>query len=83
MIAIGDWTYVTWPGEMFVEIGLEIRNSRPHTVVVTMANGELHGYLVTQEAVDRKCYEAGNALLASPAGGEYLVRATRAMLETL
>ena len=83
VIAIGDWTYVTWPGETFVEIGLEIRNARPHTVVVTMANGELHGYLVTQEAVDRKCYEAGNALLASPAGGDCLVRATRAMLETL
>ena len=83
VIAIGDWTYVTWPGETFVEIGLEIRNARPNTVVVTMANGELHGYLVTQEAVDRKWYEAGSALLASPVGGECLVRATRAMLETL
>jgi len=80
VIGIGPCTYVTWPGEMFVEFGLEIASHRPDTFVISLANGVLDGYLVTQEAVDRGYYEAGNALLASPAGGSQLVRETLKLL---
>jgi neutral ceramidase len=83
VIGIGPFTYVTWPGEMFVEFGLEIASHRPDTFVISLANGVLNGYLVTQEAVDRGYYEAGNALLASPAGGKRLVRETLKLLDQL
>ncbi len=83
VIGIGPCTYVAWPGEMFVEFGLEIANHRDNTFVISLANGVLHGYLVTREAVERGSYEAGNALLSSPAGGEQLVRATLELLDRL
>jgi hypothetical protein len=83
VISLGPRTYVIWPGEMFVEFGLAIANHRPDAYVISLANGELHGYLVTREAVERRYYEAGNALLASPAGGEQLVRATTELLDQL
>jgi neutral ceramidase len=83
VIGIGPCTYVAWPGEIFVEFGLEVARHRSGTHVISLANGTLHGYLVTQEAVERGSYEAGNALLSSPASGEQLVRATLELLDRL
>ena len=83
VFSIGPRTYVTWPGEMFVEFGLAVSAARPETCVISLTNGYLGGYLVTREAVDRRFYEAGNALLASPAAGELLVGATRRLIEKI
>lgn len=79
VIGIGPWKFVTWPGEFFVEYSLEVKARSPQTFVITLANGELQGYIVTPEAVISGCYEAGNALF-SPANGRRVVDATLALL---
>ncbi len=80
VIDFGVRTLVGWPGEVFVEYGLQLQKSCPRAFVVTLANGELQGYLVTAEAVQQQSYEAGNAVFASPASGEKLVSATISLL---
>jgi neutral ceramidase len=82
-IDFGGWTLVGWPGEVFVEFAQQVMQKYPRTYVVTLANGELQGYLVTAEAVRQKCYEAGNAVFASPTSGERLVDATLNLLSNL
>lgn len=79
VILVGPWRFVTWPGEFFVEYALEVKARSPRTFVITLANGELQGYIVTPEAVAIGSYEAGNALF-SPANGRRVVDATLALL---
>jgi len=79
-IGIGPWTYVGWPGEFFVEFGLALRARRPNTFLITLANGEVQGYIVTEEAAAKSVYESTNAVFA-PANGPRFVAATLAMLE--
>ncbi len=79
-ITIGPWTFVGWPGEFFVEYALELRQRVPNAFVITMANGELQGYIVTEEAAARGVYEATNAVFA-PENGRRFVEATLALLE--
>lgn len=78
-IAIGPWRFVGWPGEFFVEYALAVRAAAPQTFVVTMANGELQGYVVTAEAAARGVYEATNALFHH-VNGPRIVAATLALL---
>ena len=49
--------------------------------MISLANGELQGYLVTEEAVRQRHYEATNALFASPEAGNRLVSVTLGLLE--
>lgn len=79
MITIGPWTFVGWPGEFFVEYALELRCRAPETFVITMANGELQGYIVTDDAARRGGYEAANAVF-SPANGMRFIDATLALI---
>jgi neutral ceramidase len=79
MFAIGPWKFVFWPGEFFVEYALEVKARSPETFVITMANGELQGYIVTPEAVARGVYEATNAVF-SPGNGRRVVEATLGLL---
>jgi hypothetical protein len=80
VIEIGQWTFVAWPGETFVEFGLQVRKKHPNVFVITLANGETQGYLVTQEAIDNNWYEATNAVFQSPQGPQALVDQTLKML---
>lgn len=77
---VGPWTFVGWPGEVYVEFGLAVKARRPYTYVISLANGELQGYLVNEEAVRQGRYEALNALFASPASGKLLVEHTLELL---
>jgi neutral ceramidase len=54
-IAIGPAVFVSAPGEMFVELGLEIRKGSPFrfTAPVSLANGCV-GYVPTMEALGEK-----------------------------
>lgn len=79
VIAIGPWAFVGWPGEFFVEFALELRRRVPNTFVITMANGELQGYIVTEEAAMRGVYESTNAVFA-PANGMRFVAASLSLL---
>ena len=80
VIHIGPWTLVGWPGEVFVEFALRVKRHHPQTFVVTYANGELQGYLVTESAARDGGYEAANALFKSPESGKLLVDETLKLL---
>lgn len=81
LISIGPWIFVGWPGEVFTDFALEVRDHYPNAFVITLANGELQGYLVTAEAVENKTYESSNAVFASPGSAQKLVEKTIALLE--
>lgn len=80
-IGIGPHTFVGWPGEVFVEFALAVRKRYPNAWIITLANGDLQVYLVTQDAIDENAYEAGNAIFASPESGQRLVTVTTSLLE--
>jgi hypothetical protein len=82
VIAIGPWKFVAWPGEFFVEYALAVKARSPATFVITLANGELQGYIATEEAAAQGAYEATNAVF-DPAGGALVVEATLALLDTV
>lgn len=75
LIEIGPWRFVGWPGEFFVEYALELKARLPGTFVITLANGELQGYVVTADADARRAYEASNAIF-SHENGPRMVAAT-------
>jgi neutral ceramidase len=76
LIRIGPWAFAGWPGEAFVEFSLKVRASHPSCYVISLANSQLEGYLVTEEAVRQGWYEALNSLFASPESAELLVKTT-------
>jgi len=80
VIQIGSWKFAAWPGEFFVEYGLAVKARVPDTFIVTLANGELQGYIVTAEAAAKGVYEAGNAVF-SPSNGPMVLEATVALLQ--
>lgn len=67
-VRIGEWTFVAWPGEVFVEYGLALKKEVENSFLITYANGELQGYLVTREADEKNFYEAGNSFFHYSAG---------------
>lgn len=79
---VGTFLCVGWPGEIFVEYGLEIKRQFRHTAVITLVNGELQGYIVTPEAASKGVYEASNAIFDA-SGGALLVARTKELINTL
>jgi len=82
VIRIGPWSFVGWPGEVFVEYALALKAQAPDTFVISLANGELQGYIATEAAAIEGGYEASNALFA-PASGQLLVSAALQLLGEL
>jgi neutral ceramidase len=80
LLQVGPHRFVGWPAEVFVEFALEVKANAPNTYVITLANGQMEGYLVTAEAVAEGGYEASNALFQSPDAGQRLVAATLALV---
>lgn len=80
VIRLGQYSFVAWPGEVFAEFALRVRDFDPNVYVITLANGDLQGYLVTEEAVRQNYYEASNAVFSSPESGTALVNETLALL---
>lgn len=70
---LGDRRIAAFPGEVFVEFVLDLQAEFPRLHTITMANGELQGYLVTEEALAEGGYEASNALFKSPDGANILM----------
>lgn len=65
-IRVGGAVFVGLPGELFVEYGLEIKaQAGVPAFVISLANGELQGYIVTPGATG---YEAGFSLFTADAG---------------
>ena len=59
VLQIGDIVFVGLPGEIFSEIGLQIKALSPfaHTVVVELADG-WHGYIAPDYVLRTGCYES-------------------------
>ncbi|MBP7142722.1 MAG: hypothetical protein KBA71_12500 [Opitutaceae bacterium] len=73
VIQIGEWRFVGWPGEFFVEHALALKARAPAgTFVVTLANGQLQGYIATPKAVENACYEATNAVFSVDSGPRFV-----------
>ena len=69
VLRIGDCFLAGLSGEFFVEYGLEIKSRSPRTVFpVSLVNGNLQGYVVTEEAYATGGYEAGAAMFPPEAG---------------
>ena len=73
VFALGNIILTAIPGEIFVELGLEIkRKSRPkQTMLVTLANGSI-GYIPTKRAYQEGGYETTSLL--KPGVGEIIVK---------
>lgn len=72
VLGIGPWKFVAWPGEFFVEYALELKRRSGDTYLITLANGELQGYVVTPEAAERGVYESTNAVFSAENGPRFI-----------
>ena len=81
LMRIGPWAFVGWPGEGFVEFSLRVKTRYPKCYVISLANGELQGYLATDEAVRQGWYEAMNAVFSNPEAGTAIVEKTLELLQ--
>jgi hypothetical protein len=83
VLRIGDIYLVGLPGELFVEYALEIKRRAPRRAfVISMANGELQGYIVTPEAAAAGGYEAAWAMFA-PESGKRMAKASLDLIENM
>lgn len=86
VIAVGDeLAFVGLPGEMFVELGLAVKQNSPfqHTFVNTLANGAI-GYVANRKAYREGGYGASPATTRSnPGTGEALVESALRQLVAL
>ncbi len=78
-----DAAIVALPGEVFVELGLAIKERSPFatTQVIELAHSNVY-YIPTKEAFRQGSYETINSRV-SPGGGEMLVEAAVEMLQQL
>jgi hypothetical protein len=82
-LVVGDSALVGLPGEIFVELGLEIKARSPfgYTTVAELCNDAI-GYVPTRKAYDEGGYESTSSPLA-PGTGEQMVEAALALLSDL
>ena len=73
---------VTLPGEVFVEIGLAIKNASPFetTLVIELAN-DAPGYIPTRQAFAEGSYETVNSRVEPGQGEKMAARALRLLKE--
>jgi neutral ceramidase len=80
VFCIGDLFIASLPGEQFVEYGLEIKRRAPgRAFVISLANGELQGYIVTPAAAAAGGYEAAFALFRAESGARLVNSAVKLM----
>jgi hypothetical protein len=83
VIALGDdVAWVSLPGEVFVELGLEIKKKSPfkHTFIAELANGAI-GYIPDARAYDQGNYEPISARCAKGSGEKLSAAAIRLLRE--
>ena len=85
VLRIGDVGIVGFPGEMFCEFGLEVKEKSPggHTLVIELANDAV-GYLPTREAFKQGGYEPSTGSTRyEPGAGEKLTASALKQLNKL
>jgi neutral ceramidase len=82
-LRVGDLALVSAPGELLVELGLEIKRRSPFglTLILELANDSV-GYLPTCRAYEEGAYEPEASLFA-PGVGEQIVGASLHLLDRL
>jgi hypothetical protein len=84
VMALGpDLAFVALPGEIFVELGLHVKQNSPfrHTVIAELANGSV-GYVPTRRAFAEGNYEPVSARCA-PGSGEQIAETAVKLLKEL
>lgn len=78
-VVLNDTALLMTQGEIFVEFGLSIKSESKYakTFVVELSNGELPGYIYTEDAVNDGGYEVGNSIFAPTAGNEIVKAAVK------
>ena len=76
--ALDDSAFISFPGELFTEIGAEIKRLSPfaHTYIIGLANGSV-GYVPTREAISQGGYEVDTRLLDDSAVDRVLEQSAR------
>ncbi|MDF2662000.1 MAG: Neutral ceramidase [Paenibacillus sp.] len=84
---LGDLAFVGLPGEIFVELGLAAKRASPfaHTVVNTLCNGSIYGYVCTEAAYTQGGYEPRLKVFnrIAPGTGERLAEGASELLHGL
>ncbi len=81
-LRVGRGRFACLPGEWFVSYGLALKRSVGGPLaVVSLANGELQGYMVSREAEGGSSYEAGMALFPAAAGEAMCARLATMLAE--
>ena len=77
-----DLAFVALPGEIFVELGLSVKQRSPfkHTVIAELANGSV-GYVPTRRAYDEGNYEPISARCAAGSGERIADAAVKLLVE--
>jgi len=69
VLRIGDCYLVGLPGEIFVKYGLQIKElAQCKAFVVSLVNGDLQGYIVTEDFKKSGGYESNNSLFEPESG---------------
>ncbi len=78
-----DVAIVALPGEVFVDLGLTIKNQSPfkHTLIIELSQ-DAPGYIPTKKAFAEGSYETVNSRIA-PGGGEMMVQKAVDLLKAL
>ncbi|MFC2125699.1 hypothetical protein ACFLU5_12895 [Bacteroidota bacterium] len=66
-VRIGEFVLISFPGELFARIGLNIKQFSPYeyTYITSLTNGEIPGsYALSSDAYDGEAYEASCSKLA-------------------
>lgn len=81
--AIGDTAYISFPGELFTEIGLKIKKRSPfaRTCIIGLANGCI-GYVPTREAISQGGYEVDTRRVADDAA-DLIIERSLELLRTV
>jgi len=83
VLKIGDCCLAGLPGEIFVEYGLQIKKFAPcKTFIVSLVNGDLQGYIVTEDVKESGGYEANNSLF-KPESGKIMVDTALKLVEEM
>ncbi len=82
VIKIENWSFVAWPGEIFVEYLLTLKDRLKNTFLITLANGDLQGYIATKQAEKQGYYEASNSLFDTLAGDVLVTETVKLIKET-
>lgn len=84
---IGELAIAGLPGEIFVKLGLSVKQASPypHTIVNTLCNGSIYGYVCTEEAYTQGGYEPQLKVYnrVSPGTGERLASGVSDLLRQL